>query len=363
MEANVLPKQKSVFIAYILWLFGGIFGLHHLYLHRDRHAFVWWCTFGGYFGIGWISEIFSIPKLVRDTNEDPIFIEKFVGKLKKYPKPVFSTNRFIGAITVGYLFGQLINIAIPQDIFGGIDWTFLHWLIPFAISLGVWTVGNIGREKGVFWQCLLGAYLAYPIRYYVYDETYWLLGTVFVCALVFDTFSKKWRREPPKRNGICIRTLKLSVAVTIYLSLWSCYFIFNGKITDNDGDEVPVYEAITNFLASPWWTDLKQTFYDTYQYGQHHGWYETWKEIFEIMDVDGERNAYKILNVSATASQTEITAAWRKLSRENHPDKVKDSNKNREAQEHFMEIQQAYEVLSKIKSKRRARNKKFNDDL
>ena len=47
-----LPEQKSLVVTYICWLFGGFFGLHHLYLHRDRHAFVWWCTLGGYFGIG-----------------------------------------------------------------------------------------------------------------------------------------------------------------------------------------------------------------------------------------------------------------------------------------------------------------------
>lgn len=64
-----------------------------------------------------------------------------------------------------------------------------------------------------------------------------------------------------------------------------------------------------------------------------------------------------------TASQTEITTAWRALSKENHPDKVKDDSKKREAQLRFMEIQQAYEVLSKIKSKRRRKNKKSVEDL
>lgn len=64
-----------------------------------------------------------------------------------------------------------------------------------------------------------------------------------------------------------------------------------------------------------------------------------------------------------TASQAEITSTWRALSKENHPDKVKDDSKKREAQLRFMEIQQAYEVLSKIKSKRRRKNKQFNDDL
>lgn len=64
-----------------------------------------------------------------------------------------------------------------------------------------------------------------------------------------------------------------------------------------------------------------------------------------------------------TASQTEITSAWRTMSKENHPDKIKDDSKKRAAELRFMEIQQAYEVLSKIKNKRRRKNKKFTDDL
>jgi DnaJ family protein C protein 22 len=50
------------------------------------------------------------------------------------------------------------------------------------------------------------------------------------------------------------------------------------------------------------------------------------------------------------------------LSREFHPDKVKDESLRRAAQEKFMEIQQAYEVLSKMKSKRRSRNKKYTEE-
>lgn len=44
-----LEADKSIIIAYVLWLFGGLFGLHHIYLRRDRHAFVWWCTLGSIF--------------------------------------------------------------------------------------------------------------------------------------------------------------------------------------------------------------------------------------------------------------------------------------------------------------------------
>lgn len=77
--------------------------------------------------------------MVRDANEDPEFIRKFKDKIREHPKPPFSMIRFSGAFMVAYLFGQLIMIAIPEYDFGGINWSFLHWLIPFGVSLGMAT--------------------------------------------------------------------------------------------------------------------------------------------------------------------------------------------------------------------------------
>jgi DnaJ family protein C protein 22 len=37
---------KSKAITYVLWLFGGLLGLHHFYLGRDKQAFLWFSTFG-----------------------------------------------------------------------------------------------------------------------------------------------------------------------------------------------------------------------------------------------------------------------------------------------------------------------------
>lgn len=132
-----LPPQKSIFITYLLWLFGGLFGIHHLYLGNDLQAFIWWASLGGYFGIGWIGEMFKIPEMVRDANDDPRFIEKFVHVLRTNQKPKFSTSRFLFGIMVGYLWAQLILLAIPQDNFWGIDWSYLHWLVPLVGSLGI----------------------------------------------------------------------------------------------------------------------------------------------------------------------------------------------------------------------------------
>lgn len=91
---------KSVLVAYVLWLVGGFFGLHHLYLRRDLHAFLTWSTLGGYFGIGLLRDLARIPEYVADCNEDEKFIRKFVQQLKENDKvrrkfnPNFILNRY-----------------------------------------------------------------------------------------------------------------------------------------------------------------------------------------------------------------------------------------------------------------------------
>lgn len=118
-------------------MFGGCYGLHHLYLGRDLDAFIWWSTLGGFFGLCWIVDLFRIPNYVRDANQDPEFMQKFENKVRTQKKPAFSSWRFIFSVMVGYLWSQLIFIAIPQENFAGIDWSYLHWLIPFGAAFGI----------------------------------------------------------------------------------------------------------------------------------------------------------------------------------------------------------------------------------
>mmetsp|Transcript_24250 Transcript_24250/g.57419 ORF Transcript_24250/g.57419 Transcript_24250/m.57419 type:complete len:530 (+) Transcript_24250:135-1724(+) len=58
-----------------------------------------------------------------------------------------------------------------------------------------------------------------------------------------------------------------------------------------------------------------------------------------------EKNYYKILGVSRTATSKEIKSAYRKLALQYHPDKVKEEDKE-EAEKKFQDIGEAYEVLS-----------------
>lgn len=155
-------------------------------------------------------------------------------------------------------------------------------------------MGNIGVERGSIWPCLFAAYAVYPLRYVFYDETYWLSIAIVVPALVFDHFSKEWKLSRPKPKSVTRRVFTLTVCGMIYLSIVGGYFYFNGKVTDSEGDTVPLHEAIKNAFMSPLWKDLKQSLKDTWAHARHNGFYSTWKSIIDALDADGEQNAYKV---------------------------------------------------------------------
>lgn len=72
------------------------------------------------------------------------------------------------------------------------------------------------------------------------------------------------------------------------------FVYFNAKVTDSEGEEIPIREAFQHFLKSPWWTDIKQSLIDMWNFLQQHGWAETYRLIIEMSDPLGENNAYKV---------------------------------------------------------------------
>ncbi|XP_078041548.1 TM2 and DnaJ domain-containing protein wurst isoform X2 [Augochlora pura] len=360
---KVERKRKSVFWTYVLWAFGGLFGAHHVYLERDKQAFVYFSTLGGYVGFGWLRDIYMIPWYVADANEDPRFVEDFKQKVRTNRKPPFSTVRFAAETGVAYLWAGIYRSAIPEDEVYGINFRHLLLLTPFVIAFGVWMVGNIGRERGSIWIALGAACLFYPTLSYIGDDTMWLFLMTVASAWCFDTFSKEWRLKPRKKKGLVRRLFYLSLAAAFYISLLASYFYFNAVVTDSEGEEIKLSEAIQHFLTSPIWLDLKASLEATWNQAVHQGFWATWAQLIDLTDPRGEINAYKVLGLSQTATQKEVTARWRALSRDNHPDKIKGSEQERrEAQEKFMEIQQAYDILSRAKNRRQRRNRKSDDD-
>jgi DnaJ family protein C protein 22 len=213
----------------------------------------------------------------------------------------------------------------------------------------VHTIGNIGRQKGSIKWALIGAYLTAPLYIFGSNVVFW---TSLSSSYFFNTYAKEWRRTPTPKKPLIKRILILSLCTLLYLSLWSSWFYYNCSITDKNEQEIKCRDAAKNFLNSPIWKECRKVFNDLKVYIQIHGWSGLWREIVEAFDPQGEKNALKLLNLTSKATQEEITATYRKLSRQWHPDKHKDQDDKQKAQEKFIEIQNAYEILSRIKRQR-----------
>lgn len=72
-------KQKELWVAYVLWLFFGLLGFHKFYVNKFGMGLIYFFT-GGFFVIGWIIDLFTLPSQVRCFNDElymharPVFV-------------------------------------------------------------------------------------------------------------------------------------------------------------------------------------------------------------------------------------------------------------------------------------------------
>jgi len=345
--------MANVIVAYCLWLVGGWLGLHHFYLKRDKQAFVWWCLPGGYFGLGWIRDIWRIPEYVREANMENGWLMQQQEKQRVAELPPWKMARWGGMLVVGNMLGMLPAMAVPNKEDLGLDLGLVGVLLtPLGCALGIWLVGNIGRWQGSLTRPLLGCYLTLPAYLYGMNIISW---TTIIGAYCFK---REWRPMGQPGRAWYTRMLILGLAGLLYVSMWSSYVYFNAEVVHN-GDRIKLRDAAGNFVKSEavqeFWRNMKQLF----QHMQHNGFWSTWSQLVESLDPFGEKNALKALGLGKGASQEEIKARYRELTKLNHPDKVKGTPEEKEAaHEKFVQIQQAYEKLSTLKRGRAKANKK-----
>jgi TM2 domain-containing membrane protein YozV len=78
---------KSIGIAYVLWFFLGLLGIHRFYLNRVGTGILWLLT-GGLLGIGWLVDLFLIPGMVRRANlEEAVLRIGTSAPLPRRPAP------------------------------------------------------------------------------------------------------------------------------------------------------------------------------------------------------------------------------------------------------------------------------------
>jgi len=61
-----IVDTHSLLIGYILWIFG-FMGSHRFYYGKQKTGTLWFFT-GGLFGIGWIVDLFLLPKMDQEAD-------------------------------------------------------------------------------------------------------------------------------------------------------------------------------------------------------------------------------------------------------------------------------------------------------
>lgn len=338
-------KQKSLFYAYLCWMFGGLFGLHHLYLGRDDHAFLTMATFGGYFSIGLIRDLWRLPEYVKDANNDSKYVVELRRQMKQHPSPPSGSARLSALMIVGSFFGTLIQYAIPQEIFSETTILILNYIfVPFGSAIGVWLVGNVGRHQGCLWKPLVASYLSIPasIITKLPIETF----TTLFSLLAFNKFSKNWRRIPKKQRSLFYRATRLLFAISIYFALMSSWLYFECTIEDADTQEpIKCREAISNFLSSSALQNLSEAIWVIVEQVRHNGFMNIWKQIRQEFDISGRSQALATLGLDESATHQQIVTTYKDLMLKYHPDKEHDEAKKTVKQEQFIKVKEAYNKL------------------
>ena len=121
------------------------------------------------------------------------------------------------------------------------------------------------------------------------------------------------------------------------------------------GEKIKLTESLVHFFKSPLWLDFKSTFWSLYRDGESKQWKNFYDDVVQSFDPTGEKNARNVLGISETATEEEVRRRYKKLVVYWHPDRYKGTDKE-EAQQQFIEIQQAYELLQKRFKRKTTRN-------
>ena len=60
--------ERELWVAYLLWFFLGLVGVHKFYLNKMGWGIIYLLT-GGFFLIGWLVDLFTLPSQVRAYNQ------------------------------------------------------------------------------------------------------------------------------------------------------------------------------------------------------------------------------------------------------------------------------------------------------
>jgi len=347
----------KTWVTYFLWLILGWFGAHHFYLKRSRHAFVWIWTLGGGFGVFWFLELFCLNDYVDLAN-----VIDFGNPRANQRSSNVSWMRIVEEIMFSLLLGALTVAALPSEL---LSCHILSTIVlALAVAVGVHTVANMEYERCSLRCCFIGALLPTPILFIsvLFEGSYQIQDIIFYSCLTSTAISNwkccPWPNVPERRSNYCVILLQLSLANLAMMILFAGAIYYNGSITNQYGETVRIRDAAQNILNSPAWNEFKNVGIKLWFHFWSGGWEQFKYHLSVVLDPDGTENAYKVLKLNSGGTENEIKTQYKMLAKKYHPDKLslKSESEKRKAQEKWIEIQQAYELLSRTKSQRSRKN-------
>lgn len=337
---------KWSIVAYALWLLFGFTGLHHLYLGRDRQAILWITSFGGIFGLGWLVDFGRIPAYVRESSTDPAYVQLQTAYMNLHRSPPICSNvrRILAQVLFGYFYRGLVYSAIPEDLSSP---ALICLLAPLGTAFGTYMVSNVGGIRSHYMYAVLGAYTGE----FLFGEPRLVSHAPLFSAgvgMLFSTFGWKHRRHRVKRH-VCRRLAVWLLFGALFTSLCFSGLYFNAYVETDDGETVKVREAVGNFFNSEAWRNFKASFWKIWHELRKEGWDGARRSFINLADITGEDGALQTLGLEEGATMKEIKDRYQKLVKQWHPDRHQGDSEGDKlyAQERFMEIRKAYEVLSR----------------
>ena len=371
-------------IAYLLYFFGGIFGLHHAYLNRPNQGLAWYATCG-LFGFGLLRDLYRIPTYVSlcrdDRTNDVAARVRAATIVAREGVPKLSLGRVILMVVFGTYFGFVASclVALPRYE-GEEEAAFVFYvyglLRTMGAAIGIWLVGNMGEEmiqtipthknqqndgsdriipdershqKGEFRGLA------------TYCTASWvMLNRPILGGIIYAV--KRRRYRPTMSPGQTIDGRSSSATRRIARHLLNCALftavltiaVCNHGSVNVNGNKVYLQDAIRNAINSGFW---KESFDWEQFHSSSSGGSEYLKKTF---DITGERAARRTLGVATDATHAEVRSAYKKLALKYHPDKIGSDATDKEVKEanrKFNKVQEAYEVLNDIEQARKKKER------
>ena len=341
-------------VTFLCWLFGGWFGLHHFYLGRDGHGFLW-ATSGGGFLIGWLREFRLLSSYTDDANK--------TYPLNRSTSLLRNFTRLWGMLVFGIFYRRIFLNAIPDELPEFWYTALVMVFAPLGTALAVHIISNVGHIKCKVWYPLIGAYVGEVLFGYLHilwaDPNVLLL---LACTVVPSVYHWKERKKRVKQH-FCWRLVLWGGLAVLFSTMWLAYIYCNVEVyVDELEKDVKLRNILKDIFDSPEWKELMsevknllRTLWDT------SGDYEkTWFLFQEGVASSRISKALETLEfdrgirLEEEVTQTVLSKRCRDMSRKWHPDKHPLGEKD-EAQTMFIEVQSACETLKTVITRRSKR--------